>query len=151
MRRPLALCAVAALVVACAKSEQKPDSTPAAAATPPAAPALTLNDLAGTWESQVMPVGKDTVLFTATQTNTATMDGWTLKLPNGATPTVKVVALEGDSVVTESGPFPSQLRKGQQVTTHAISRLKDGKFVSIIHAKYANGDTATFRMVGTKK
>ena len=98
-----------------------------------------------------MPMDKDTVLFTATETNTATMDGWTMKLPNGETPKVKVVALEGDSVVTEAGPFKSQLRKGQMVTTHAVARLKDGKLVTVLHAKYANGDTATLRMVGTKK
>src|ERR1041384_3777334 len=138
MYRPLALCAVAAFAVACSKEPPKADSPPAAAATTPApsTPALTLNDLAGTWDAQVMPMNKDTVLFTASQTNTATMDGWTMKLPNGASPAVKVIALEGDSVVTEAGPFASQVRKGQQVTVHSIGRIKDGKMVTVVHAKY---------------
>jgi glucose/arabinose dehydrogenase len=153
MRRALALCAIA--VVACSKADQKADTTPPAAATPTpapaAAPAIALADVAGTWEGQVMPVGKDTVVATATLTNTATMDGWKMKLSNGANPAVKVESVAGDSIIATAGPFASAVRKGQQVTTHSIIRLQDGKLVMTTHAKYANGDTGTYRIVATKK
>jgi len=154
MRRSLALCAIA--LVACAKTEQKPDTTTPAAATPtptpaPAPPAISPADVAGTWEGQVMPMDKDTVLTTVTLIQTATMDGWKMKLPNGANPAVKVLSVAGDSIVVEAGPFASAVRKGQQVTTHSVYRLKDGKLVGTVHAKYANGDSATFRSTATKK
>jgi type IV pilus biogenesis protein CpaD/CtpE len=149
MRRPLALCA-AVLAVGCAKTEQQADSTPPAAVAAPA-PVITLGDLAGTWEGQIMAMDKDSVVTTATLINTATMDGWSMKLPNGAAPAVKVVTVEGDSVVTTAGPFASVLRKGQQVSTHSIMHMKDGKLVGVIHAKYPNGDTATLRITATRK
>jgi ketosteroid isomerase-like protein len=115
------------------------------------APVITLGDLAGTWEGQIMAMDKDSVVTTATLINTATMDGWSMKLPNGAAPAVKVVTVEGDSVVTTAGPFASVLRKGQQVSTHSIMHMKDGKLVGVIHAKYPNGDTATLRITATRK
>ena len=153
MRRSLALCAIA--LVACAKTEQKADTATPAAATPAPAPApaapISPADVAGTWEGQVMPMDKDTVLTTVTLIQTATMDGWMMKLPNGANPKVKVLSVAGDSIVVEAGPFASALRKGQKVTTHSIYRLKDGKLVGVVHAKYANGDSATLRTVATKK
>lgn len=42
-----------------------------------------------------------------------------------------LVTVDGDSVMTMSGPFESVLRKGVQVTTSNVSRLVDGKLVGI--------------------
>jgi hypothetical protein len=50
---------------------------------------------------------------------------------------VRVVAVEGDSVVYEAGPFESALRKGVTVkNSRVVSRLKDGKLVGKTTARY---------------
>jgi hypothetical protein len=52
---------------------------------------------------------------------------------------VRVIAVAGDSIVTEAGPYESFLRKGVQVRTRAVSRLQDGKLVGTIEARFAMG------------
>jgi hypothetical protein len=151
MRRTLLLCAV--VLAACAKSETPAADTTAAVAAPPppAAPApITLADVAGTWDVKAMPMDRDTVLTTSQTIATGTMEGWKLML-DGKTYNTKVVSVAGDSIVSETGPFPSVLRKGQRVTIHNVMRLRDGKMVGTIHAKYSNGDTTTMRVEGTRK
>ena len=60
--------------------------------------------------------------------------------------------ISGDSVVSESGAFKSQVRRGQQVTsTRMVLRLRDGKLTGISTSKYASGDSASFRITATKK
>jgi hypothetical protein len=44
--------------------------------------------------------------------------------------------VDGDSIVSESGPFESVLRKGVQVNTRVVSRLQDGKLVGRTTARY---------------
>ena len=148
MRRAFVVCAV--LIAACGSGEKPADTVAAAPATPPPPAPISLADMAGTWDTKTMPVDRDTVLSTAEVTATGTMEGWKLKI-GGKTYNTKVVAVAGDSVITETGPFPSVLRKGQTVSIHTISRLRDGKMVGVNHAKYSNGDTATLRLEGTKK
>jgi hypothetical protein len=158
MRRMLLLCAV--LFVGCAKSEP-PASTPAPAAqeqAKPAAPALALADLAGTWDGTVTAAGNDTALVNIELTATATPTDWKMTLANVKTPkkttvvpATSVVAA-GDSVVIEAGPFASVLRAGQQVSTHSVYRLQDGKLVGDIMATYpANGQTLALHSVVTRK
>jgi major membrane immunogen (membrane-anchored lipoprotein) len=151
MRSSLVVCVL--VLVACAKSDQPPVDTAKATMAPAAmkpAP-ITLADLAGTWDATAMPAAKDTVVTTLVLTATSTKDGWKMKLPNGANPSVKIVSVGGDSIVSDAGPFASATRKGQQVTVHSIFRLRDGKLVGTTHAKYGNGDTATLRLNGTKR
>jgi hypothetical protein len=151
MRRILALCTVVA-VVACAKNEQAADTTAAAAPPPPPPPALTAADLTGTWDMKTMAMDRDTVLTTGTMTSTGAADGWTMTLGSSKTPIpVRIVSMGGDSVVSETGQFSSALRRGQKVSIHSIQRLRDGKLTGVVHAKYANGDTATFRIESTKR
>jgi hypothetical protein len=49
---------------------------------------------------------------------------------------VRVVAVEGDSIMSEAGPFESALRKGVQVSTDIVTRLQDGKVVGTAVARY---------------
>ena len=150
MRRHLIVAALA--LAACSRAEQPADTTAAAAPPPPPAPAITAADVAGTWELKSMLMDKDTVVAVTELTATGTMDGWTMKAPGNANPIpIKVLAIGGDSVVTESATYNSILRKGQKVSIHAIQRLKDGKLNGVVHAKWANGDTATLRVEGTRK
>jgi hypothetical protein len=150
MRRHLVLAVFA--VAACAKTETPADTAAAAAPAPPPAPAITAADLAGKWDLKTMPMDKDTVIATSELTATGTMDGWTMKMAGNAQPIpVKVVAIAGDSVVMETGQYNSVTRKGQKVSIHTISHLNNGQLTGVVHAKWANGDTATLRTTGTKK
>ena len=151
--RPHLLLISAVVLSACAKTEQAADTTtPAAAAPTPATPTIALADVAGTWEGNIMPVGKDTTVATSTLVATATNDGWSMTLSNGEKVPLTVVSVGGDSIVTTSNGFKSAVRKGQDVkSTHSIYRLQNGKLMGITHATYANGDTATFRTESTKK
>ena len=140
------------MIAACSKQE-KPADQPAAAAPPPPPPppALTNADLAGTWDATGMPMDKDTVVVTLTMTNTPTGEGSYTMVGGQKVPATSRV-LEGDSIVTQSAGFKSAVRKGMNVSsTRTVLRLRDGKLVGVISAKYANGDTASYRLTGTKK
>jgi hypothetical protein len=66
---------------------------------------------------------------------------------------VRVVAVDGDSIVTESGPFESVLRKGVQVNSRVVMRLQDGKLVGTTTARYqvSGPDTlATLKLEATR-
>ena len=78
---------------------------------------------------------------------TADTSGWTMIGPNRKSIPVRVVAVAGDSIVTEAGPFESFIRKGAQVTTRTVNRLQDGKLVGTIEARYATkaGDSVAVR------
>jgi hypothetical protein len=147
MRRLLVL---AVALTACEPNMKAADST-APAATPATPAPISLADVAGVWDATVMPVDRDTVVTTLIITATATNDGWSMKLPNGANPKVTVVSVAGDSIITTTGTFASATRKGQQVSTHSIFRLQGGKLIGTTHATYGNGDTATLRIEGTKR
>jgi hypothetical protein len=151
MRRIAFVCTAA--ILACGQGAEKSADSIPAAAPPPAPPpkAIALADVAGTWELKAKPMNKDTVVLNMEITATSATTGWKMKLPNGANPAVTVGAVQGDSIVTDAGPFKSALRKGQQVTVHTVFRMQDGNLVGIAHTKYANGDTATLRLEGMKK
>lgn len=153
MRRTLVVAAatVALALAACSKQEQPADQPPATPAPPPAPAALTNADLAGTWDATGMPMGRDTVVVTFTMTNTPTGEGSYTTLAGQRVPATSRV-LDGDSLVTESAGFKSAVRKGMNVSsTRTVVRLRDAKLVGVISAKYANGDTASYRITATKK
>jgi hypothetical protein len=70
-----------------------------------------------------------------------------MTLPGRKPVPVRVVAVAGDSIVTEAGPYESVLRKGVQVSTRNVSRLRDGKLVGRIEARYTakGGDSVAYR------
>lgn len=148
--RPLLIVPILFLA-ACGKAETPATDSPAAAA-PPAPPALTSADVGGTWDAQGMPMGSDTVVVSFTMTNTDTGAGTWITFPSGLKVQNTRRQVDGDSVVSETGPFKSQVRRGQDVaSTRTVLRLMDGKLVGTTHSKYANGDSATFRITATKK
>jgi len=148
-----AFCCVAAILVACGKSESRPaaDTTapaPAAAAAPPVAagPApISLADIAGKWKLRTTDeAGKNAV--ESQLTATADTSGWTLTRPNGKTLPVHVT-VSGDSIITEAGPYESALRKGVHVQSRMVLRLQQGKLVGTNEAHYAlkGGDSVAQR------
>ena len=72
---------------------------------------------------------------------------WTWKLANGSTVKVRVVAVGGDSIVTDAGPYESVLRPGIQTRNRTVYRLRDGKLIGTIEAHYTlpRGDSVAQR------
>ena len=147
MHRCHLMICTAALLAGCSKPASRPADETAAmdtsAAAAPAAPApsaaISLADVAGKWkvrtadESGIHPV--ETVWNL-----TADTSGWTTTAPGRKPEPMRVVAVAGDSIVTESGPRESFILKGVQVTTRNVSRLQDGKLVGVTEAHYALKD-----------
>ena len=124
MHRFTILCC-ASLLAGCGKSEVQPD-TPAG---------ISLAALAGTWKLRTTDdAGKNAV--ESVLTVTADTTGWTLTRPNGKVVPVHVVAVGGDSVVTDAGPYESAVRKGVQVRAHIVLRLQGDKLVGTNEARY---------------
>jgi hypothetical protein len=120
----------------------------------PAAPApIALADVAGKWSVRLMPESGDSTLLTYELTATGDTSGWALNFPKRKPVPVRVAAVDGDSIVTEAGPFESNLRKGVQVSVRTVNRLQDGKLVGATTARYQTSgpDTvAHFRFEGTR-
>jgi hypothetical protein len=156
MRR-LTLCCCAAVLTACAPKDSEPpkDETADAGAAAPAAPAaIALSDVAGTWKIAVMPESGDTTYFTFDMVATDTRDGWSFNFANRDPIPLRVVAVDGDSIVSEAGPFASNLRKGATVTlSRTVNRIQDGKLVGTTTAHYdtkSADSVITLRFEGTR-
>jgi hypothetical protein len=140
--RGFALFCCAALLTGCGKSEnQTADDraamdTAAVAPATPAAPPISLADVAGKWKIRTTDEAGGTPVETEL-TATADTSGWTLAAPKRKPIPVRVVAVAGDSIVSESGPYESFILKGTQVTTRAVYRLQGGKLVGTTEARYA--------------
>jgi hypothetical protein len=130
------------VLAACAKPEQQ-------AAT---SADIKLSDVAGTWHMRTMPQNSDSVLVTYDMMAGADTTGWMFHFPERDPVPIRVVAVAGDSIVTEAGPYPSVLRPTVQVRVHSVVRLKDGKLVGTSIARYSGGtDTlVTLRTEGTR-
>jgi hypothetical protein len=108
---------------------------------------MSLSDLAGKWkvrstdEAGGTPVEVELVATDDTS-------GWTMTGSNGKPVPVRVVAVAGDSIVTEAGPYESFVRKGVQVSTRIVNRLQGGKLVGTIEARYTTkgGDSVVKRL-----
>jgi hypothetical protein len=142
MRR-FALFCCAAVLAGCAKSENRTaadrtamDTVAAAPATPAASPAISLADVAGKWKVRSTDEAGGNVVEIELAA-TADTSGWTMTGPNRKPIPVRVIAVAGDSIVTEAGPFESFIRKGVQVKTRAVYRLEGGKLVGTTEAHYA--------------
>jgi hypothetical protein len=95
---------------------------------------------------------KDTVLVTYALTATADPSGWRIMLPNRK-PIAPQVMASGDSIVVDAGPYESVLRKGVQVSTHGVFRLRDGNLTGTVIAHYkttAADSVITLRTEGTR-
>ena len=147
-----------AVLAACSKERSADDpgtgdqtAMDTAAAAAPAA-TISLADVAGKWKMRSTDEAGGTPVETELVA-TADTSGWTMTAPNRKPIPVRVLAVAGDSIVTESGPYESFILKGVQVTTRSVNRLQDGKLVGTIEARYATkgGDSvAQRRTEGTR-
>jgi hypothetical protein len=142
MQRVILIC-TAAVLIGCGKpadrepeSQASADTAASAQAAPMAAPAaMSLADIAGKWKVRTTDESGGTPVE-AELNATADSTGWTMTAPKRKPVPVRVVAVGGDSLVIESGPYESFILKGVQVTTRTTSRLQDGKLVGTTEAHY---------------
>jgi len=147
-RFALACGCCAVVLVGCSRSKQTAAGDTSVSTTPPpaagAAATLSLNDLAGAWNLRVMNEAGDSTLLNEVLNATATPTGWTIVRgtlpPNAVRPSV-----DGDSLITDGGPYPSALRKGVNVTTHSVWRLQGGKLVGTTTAHYMTNSADSVR------
>jgi hypothetical protein len=137
--RAVTSCCITLLLIGCGRPADKPEDAamgeaPAMEQESPAG--LSLADVAGTWNVRASLEGSDKVL-TYDLVATGDQSGWTLTFPGREPIPVRVVAVEGDSVVCEAGPFESAVRKGVQVkVSRIVARMQDDKLVGKITATY---------------
>ena len=112
---------------------------------------IKLSEVAGTWDVKSMASPKDSVVVPSVVTATADGKAWTMKLANREPIPVRVVAVGGDSVVTEAGPFESVWRPGQMVTTRTVGHYKGDTMTGTIEARYGSGDVIWLKTAGTRK
>jgi hypothetical protein len=139
-RLALLCCCTALALVGCATTEDTPATSDTAAGTvaATAAPApISLGDVAGRWTVRAVPETGDTTAVVSQLNASADTTGWTTTLPNRPPVATRVVLVSGDSVVTENGPYESVLRKGVQVQTRSVFRLRDGKLIGTTVARYS--------------
>jgi len=135
--RFLAFFCFAVVVAACTKSDDAPVvDTMAMEPVPAPAEAISLANVAGKWNVLVTGEGSDSTLTTYVLNATADQSGWTLKFPDGAPIPMRVTSVGGDSIVTESGPFASRVRKGARVSTTVTWRMQDAKLIGSTVARY---------------
>jgi hypothetical protein len=148
----LSLCAVVA--AACAKSEQPAATDTAAAVAVPAAPAaMTLDQVAGTWNMNVSAEGSDSTLLTLVVTAAADGNGWAIKFPDRPDPVPTRASAAGDSIVVEAGPYGSPIRKNVQTTIRAVWRLQGDSLGGPVTAHYdvkTADSVRVFRAMGTR-
>jgi hypothetical protein len=140
MRRFTFVCCCTALVlVGCARPDDQAATDTAAgtvAATAMPAP-ISLADVAGRWTVRAVPETGDTTAVVSQLNASADTAGWTMTLPNRPPIATRVVLVSGDSIVTENGPYESVLRRGVQVRTRSVMRLRDGKLIGTTVARYS--------------
>ncbi len=115
---------------------------------------VSLADFAGRWSMQAIPEsGADRSPTNYTLTATTDREGWTITFPNRDPVPLRIVAVSGDSVVTEAGPYASARRGGVQVTTRTSFHLEGDRIEGWTRARYdtAGPDTVlTLRTEGTR-
>lgn len=115
---------------------------------------ITLASVAGKWSMNVMSATSDSVLATFELVATGDPAGWVFNFPQVAAPVpLRLSAVEGDSIVSEAGPYQSILRKGVNVTVNSVMRMVDGKLAGTTVAHYATSgpdSVVHLRLSGTR-
>src|SRR5712664_246059 len=127
-----------------------PPQAPAAAPQAPAA-APQASGAAGTWDASTMVGPKDSVVTTYVLTVAADGKSATIKLAGRDPIPTRIVVLAGDSIVTETGPYPSVLRPGQTVTLlRSVAHYKGNTMTGTFEAHYSNGDVLKGKTKATR-
>ena len=140
--RSLAILGCLTVLVGCRKAEDRSvgatnaaDTMAAPAGTTEEAASISLRDIEGTWKVRSTDERGGNPVETEMHL-TADTSKWTMIGPNKKSIPVHVVAIAGDSFVTEAGPYESFLLKGVQVKTHTVNRLQGDKLVGTTEVTY---------------
>lgn len=122
------------------------------AATP--APTLSLADVAGRWKVNAVPEVGEPKVTTLVLTATADTAGWVIAYPPNPKPIPgRVVAVKGDSIVIEWGPYLSARRAGMRAMSHDVYRLSGGHLVGYSTSHYVGAPADSvilLRLDGTR-
>jgi len=117
-----------------------------------AAAAQKVSGAAGTWNTKTMIGPKDSVATTFVLTIAADGKSATIRFPNRDAIPTRILAMGGDSVVTEAGPYPSVLRPGQTVSSlRAVAHYKGNTMTGTFEAHYSNGDVVKGKTKATRE
>lgn len=125
MRTAAAVCLV--LLAACAPKEQAE-----APAAPPAAPAVSIADFAGTWNTTTTLPGFDPVQSQLI----ANADGTGSLILTGRDPISTTLSIMGDSLISVSAEYESVLRPGVMVTTRTAAVRTGDTLNGVLTATY---------------
>jgi hypothetical protein len=163
MQRPIYVVALgcAVLLTACQGGDTNREANDVAAAdtqvtqTPGGTvESMTLAEMAGRWSVEAVPEsGSDMSPTRYTLAATPDRNGWSITFEDGTTVPMTVVAVEGDSVIVESGSFASQRRADTQVHTRSAMRVEGDSLIGWTRARYetTGADTVLMlRTVGTR-
>jgi hypothetical protein len=118
----------------------------ALAQTPQQAPAF-----AGKWNGRATVGEADSVLIIFALTIAPDGKSATMGFFNQAAVPARILAVGGDSMVIEAGPYQSVLRPWESVTSlHSVAHFKGNKMRGTFDAVYAKGETATGRVEATR-
>ena len=116
------------------------------------ATSIKLSEVAGVWDAKSMTGAKDSVVATSVINATADTTGWTMILEGRDPIPLRIVAMGGDSIVTEAGPYPSILRPGLSVTVlRNVSHYKGDQMWGTFEATYSSGDKFSGKVSGTRR
>src|SRR5512143_1710684 len=120
-------CFAVALVGCTSSRTDVVDTSKTVTAQPPAeAPAATLSlaSIAGRWNMNSVPETGDTTMTHFVLNATADSTGWTINYPPNRDPLpVRIIAVAGDSIVFETGPYLSARRPGMKAITRDVYRM----------------------------
>lgn len=106
---------------------------------------------AGTWNARTMIGPNDSVATGYVLTIAADGKSATIRFPGREALPARIVAMGGDSIVTEIGPYPSVLRPGQTVKSlKSVSHYKDNSMWGTFEAHYATGDVLKGKTKATR-
>ncbi len=131
--RRLGTCVVSLL--ACSAPADRPAAA-AADSSKAAKNPLALADVAGRWKVRAMNYrGESLTTYELTATGDTT--GWAITFANRPPLPLQIIAVGGDSIVTETGPYPSILRTSVAVRSlRAVHRLEGRDLVGSFTAHY---------------
>lgn len=143
------------VLAGCSGPRAKPsDSAKGEVSLPAMAPfvhTLSYIQLSGRWSMRAVPVTGDTTPTTFVLTATSSPKGWTITFPNRKPIPTRVVKLDADSVVIETGPYESTRRSGVMTKTRDVYRLIGDDLIgtSVSHYATSSGDSVVrFRVEG---
>lgn len=141
MQKALRLCLVfvgGSLVLGCEREPSADVVEDQTADTVAVATAISLADVAGTWNMRSVPDSGADTTATVYQIQAST-DEWTMYLPDRE-PIEADVTTSGDSIIVEAGPFESVRRSGVMVMTQTVFRLDGDRLVGTTTARYETSE-----------